>query len=39
MTFFHGLGMFFLGIGALFLSSIIIYFIVNEVMKEKKNDE
>ena len=31
MTFYHGLGMFFLGMGA-----IIAYFIINKVMEEKK---
>ena len=36
MTMFHGLGMFILGMGALLIGSIVAYFIINEVMKEKK---
>ena len=36
MTMFHGLGMFIFGMGALIVGSIVAYFIINEVMKEKK---
>ena len=34
MTFYHGLGMFFLGMGAIIIGAIIAYFIINEVMKD-----
>ena len=36
MTMFHGLGMFIFGMGALIVGAIVAYFIINEVMKEKK---
>ena len=39
MTMFHGLGMFIFGMGALIVGSIVAYFIINEVMKEKKREE
>ena len=34
MTFYHGLGMFFLGMGAIIICAFIAYFIINEVMKD-----
>ena len=38
MTMFHGLGMFILGMGALWIGSIVAYFIINEVMKDDEDD-
>ena len=34
MSFYHGLGMFILGMGALIVGSIVAYFIINKVMKD-----
>ena len=34
MTFYHGLGMFFLGMGGIIIGAFIAYFIINEVMKD-----
>tara|TARA_R100000664_G_scaffold4588_1_gene9172 strand:- start:28 stop:144 length:117 start_codon:yes stop_codon:yes gene_type:complete len=34
MSFYHGLGMFILGMGALIVGSIVAYIIINEVMKD-----
>ena len=34
MTFYHGLGMFFLGMGAIIIGGFIAYYIINEVMKD-----
>ena len=31
MTFYHGLGMFFLGMGAIIFGAIVAYFIINKV--------
>ena len=36
MSFFHGLGMFIFSMSALIFGSIVDYFIINQVMKEKK---
>ena len=36
MTFYHGLEMFFLGMGAIIFSAIVAYFIINKVMEDKK---
>ena len=36
MSFYHGLGMFIFGMSALIVGAIIAYFIINKVMKEKK---
>jgi|TARA_R100000081_G_C4752905_1_gene135410 uncharacterized protein YneF (UPF0154 family) len=36
MSFYHGLGMFIFGMGALIVGAIIAYFIINKVMEEKK---
>ena len=38
MSFYHGLGMFILGMGALLIESIVAYFIINEVMKDDEDD-
>jgi len=38
MSFYHGLGMFILGMGALIVGSIVAYFIINEVMKDDEDD-
>ena len=37
MSFYHGLGMFILGMGALLVAAIIAYFIINKVMEEDEN--
>ena len=34
MSFYHGLGMFFFGMGALIVGAIIAYYIINKVMKD-----
>tara|TARA_R100000700_G_scaffold38085_1_gene48952 strand:+ start:684 stop:800 length:117 start_codon:yes stop_codon:yes gene_type:complete len=34
MSFYHGLGMFILGMGALIVGSIVAYIIINKVMKD-----
>ena len=34
MTFYHGLGMFFLGMGSIIIGAFIAYSIINEVMKD-----
>jgi len=36
MSFYHGLGMFIFGMGALIVGAIIAYFIINKVLEEKK---
>ena len=36
MTVYHGLGMFFLGMGAIIFGAIVAYFIINKVMEDKK---
>jgi|TARA_R100000654_G_C2607225_1_gene116060 hypothetical protein len=38
MSFYHGLGMFIFGMGALIVGSIAVYFIINEVMKDDEDD-
>ena len=37
MSFYHGLGMFILGMGALLVAAIIAYFIINKVMKDEND--
>ena len=37
MTMFHGLGMFILGMFAIFVGAIIAYFIINKVMEEDED--
>ena len=34
MSFYHGLGMFIFGMGALIVGAIVAYFIINQVMKD-----
>ena len=36
MCFYHGLGMFIFGMGAMIVGAIVAYFIINKVMEEKK---
>ena len=36
MSFYHGLGMFMFGMGAMIVGAIVAYFIINKVMEEKK---
>ena len=36
MSFYHGLGMFILGMGAMIVGAIVAYFIINKVMEDKK---
>jgi len=38
MSFYHGLGMFILGMGALIVGSIVAYFIINKIMKDDEDD-
>jgi hypothetical protein len=38
MSFYHGLGMFIFGMGALIVGAIVAYFIINEVMKEDEDN-
>lgn len=37
MTMFHGLGMFILGMFAIFVGAIIAYFIINKIMKDEND--
>ena len=37
MSFYHGLCMFILGMGALLVADIIAYFIINKVMEEDED--
>ena len=36
MSFYHGLGMFIFGMGAMSVGAIVAYFIINKVMEDKK---
>ncbi len=36
MSFFHGLGMFLFGMGCTMVGAIIAFFIINKVIKKKK---
>jgi hypothetical protein len=36
MSFYHGLGMFIFGMGAMIVGAIVAYFIINKVMEDKK---
>ena len=36
MSFYHGLGMFLFGMGAIIVGAIVAYFIINKVMEDKK---
>jgi hypothetical protein len=36
MSFFHGLGMFLFGMGCTMVGAIIAFFIINKVLKKKK---
>ena len=36
MSFFHGLGMFIFGMGCTLVGAIVAYFIINKVLKDKK---
>ena len=36
MSFYHGLGMFIFGMGAMIIGAIVAYFIINKVMEDKK---
>ena len=38
MSFYHGLGMFILGMGALIVGSIVAYIIINKVMKDDEDN-
>ena len=38
MSFYHGLGMFIFGMGALIVGSIVAYFIINQVMKDDEDE-
>ena len=34
MSFYHGLGMFFFGMGAFIIGAIVTYYIINKVVKD-----
>ena len=36
MSFYHGLGMFIFGMGAIIVGASVAYFIINKVMEDKK---
>jgi len=38
MSFYHGLGMFIFGMGALIVGAIVAYFIINKVMKDDEDE-
>ena len=38
MTFYHGLGMFFIGMVVFFVGAIAAYLIINKVMEEDENN-
>ena len=38
MTFYHGLGMFFIGMVVFFIGAIAAYLIINKVMEEDENN-
>ena len=38
MSFYHGLGMFIFGMGAIIVGAIVAYFIINKVMEDKKEN-
>ena len=38
MTFYHGLGMFFLGMGAIIVGGMIAWYIINKVMGDDENN-
>jgi hypothetical protein len=39
MTFYHGLGMFILGMAALFIAAIVAYIIINKFVNYKNSDD
>jgi hypothetical protein len=39
MTFYHGLGMFILGMTALFIAAIVAYIIINKFVNYKNSDD
>ena len=38
MTFYHGLGMFFFSMGALIVGALIVFYVINEVIKNDKEE-
>ena len=36
MSFYHGLGMFFFGVGAFIVGAIVAYYIINKVVKDNE---
>jgi len=38
MTFYHGLGMFFLGMGAIIVGGMIAWYVINKVMEDDENN-
>ena len=36
MTFYHGLGMFFLGMGATLIGALMVWYVINKVIKNEK---
>ena len=36
MSFYHGLGMFIFGMGCTLVCAIIVFYVINKVMEEKK---
>ena len=38
MTFYHGLGMFFFGMGAVIIGALIVFYVINKVMDDDKKE-
>ena len=38
MTFYHGLGMFFYGMGAVIIGALIVFYVINKVMDDDKKE-
>tara|TARA_Y100001937_G_scaffold113358_1_gene161939 strand:+ start:174 stop:311 length:138 start_codon:yes stop_codon:yes gene_type:complete len=36
MSFYHGLGMFIFGMGCTLVGAIIVFYVINKIMEEKK---
>jgi len=38
MTFYHGLSMFFFGMGAVIIGALIVFYVINKVMDDDKKE-
>jgi hypothetical protein len=38
MSFYHGLGMFFLGMGAIIVGGMVAWYVINKVMEDDENN-